>query len=54
MDVNTSFLHEELDEEIFMDHPEGSAYENPYKVYKLKCSIAGVKQSSRRWYLKFH
>lgn len=54
LDVKTAFLHGELEETIFMEQPEGfevKGEEN--KVYLLKKSIYGLKQSSRQWYLKF-
>ncbi|OMO58188.1 Integrase, catalytic core [Corchorus capsularis] len=55
MDVKTAFLNGELDEEIYMDQPEGFvAKGQERKVCKLKRSIYGLKQSSRQWYLRFH
>ena len=48
MDVETAFLNGNLDEEIYMDQPEG--YGIPGKehlVCKLKKSLYGLKQSSR-------
>src|SRR3954466_11548021 len=55
MDVKTAFLHGELDEEIFMDQPQGFESEkHGDKVCRLKRSIYGLKQSSRQWYLRFH
>ena len=48
MDVKTTFLNENLDEEGFM--VEG----NEHMVCKLKRSIYGLKQASRQWYLKFN
>src|SRR5438270_549399 len=55
MDIKTAFLHGELDEEIFMDQPEGFRSEGQEsKVCRLKRSIYGLKQSSRQWYLRFH
>ena len=55
MDVKTTSFHGELEEVTFMDQPEGfvsKSYER--KVYWLKRSIYGLKQSSRQWCLWFH
>ena len=48
MDIKTAFLHGELDEEIFIDQPQGFESEKyGDKVCRLKRSIYGLKQSSR-------
>ncbi|KAL0311685.1 UNVERIFIED_CONTAM: Retrovirus-related Pol polyprotein from transposon TNT 1-94 [Sesamum calycinum] len=55
MDVKTAFLNGELDEEIYMDQPEGFQEMGlKHKVCRLKRSIYGLKQSSRQWYYRFH
>ena len=43
IDVKTTFLHRDLDEEIYMEQPEGRL------VCKLKKSLYGLKQSPRQW-----
>ena len=49
-DVKCAFLHGELDEEIYMEQPEGFIDENhPNKVCRLQKSIYGLKQSARCW-----
>ncbi|WVZ07203.1 hypothetical protein V8G54_020549 [Vigna mungo] len=55
MDVKTAFLNGDLEEEVYMDQPEGftmTGREN--LVCKLKKLIYGLKQASRQWYLKFN
>ena len=55
MDVKTTFLNDDLDEEVYMKQLEGffsSDYE--HLVCKLNKSIYGLKQASHQWYLKFH
>ncbi|KAL0558869.1 hypothetical protein IC582_003451 [Cucumis melo] len=55
MNVKTAFLNGNLDEEVFMDQPEGFMIEGKeHMVCKLKRSIYGLKQASRQWYLKFN
>ena len=54
LDVKTTFLHGNLEEEIFMEQPEGfkkPSIEN--LVCRLKKSLYGLKQSPRQWYKKF-
>ena len=55
MDIKTAFLYGELDEEIYMEQPEGfveKGQEN--QVCRLKKAIYGLKQASRTWNQKLH
>ena len=54
MDVKTTFLHGDLEEEIYMKQPEGFAVKGKKEpVCKLNKSLYGLKQSPRMWYQKF-
>jgi uncharacterized metal-binding protein len=45
IDVKTTFLNEELDEEVYMEQLEGFALlGNEHKVWKLIKSLYGLKQ----------
>ncbi|KAH9743695.1 hypothetical protein KPL70_003390 [Citrus sinensis] len=55
MDVKTTFLHGNLEEEILMDQPEGFIEEGTEDmVCLLKRSLYGLKQSPRQWYLRIY
>ncbi|KAD5802609.1 hypothetical protein E3N88_13969 [Mikania micrantha] len=54
MDVKTSFLNGDLEEEIYMEQPEGfSAPGQEGKVCKLVKSLYGLKQAPKQWHQKF-
>ncbi len=50
LDVKTAFLYGPIDEEIYIEQPEGFAIPGREKeVCKLKTCIYGLKQPSRVW-----
>jgi len=54
MDVKTTFLHRDLEEEIYMKQPEGFMVKGKKEmVCRLKKSMYGLKQSPRTCYQKF-
>ena len=54
MDVKTIFLNGDLDEENYMEQPEGfSAPRQEKKVYKLVKSFYLLKQAPKQWHDKF-
>ncbi|XP_016647071.1 PREDICTED: uncharacterized protein LOC107880312 [Prunus mume] len=54
MDVNTTFLHGGLEEDIYMSQPQGFIEASKGNlVCRLKKSLYGLKQSPRQWYKRF-
>ena len=51
MDVKSSFLNGELEEEVYIEQTEGfQLLENTDYVCKLKKALYGLKQAPRAWY----
>jgi hypothetical protein len=52
LDVKTAFLNGKLDEEIFMQQPEGYEKGGPNVVCRLKRSLYGLRQAPRAWHTR--
>jgi hypothetical protein len=53
MDVKSTFLNGDLEEEVYMEKPEGfSLTDNPNYVCNLKKTLYGLKQAPRSWYYR--
>ena len=51
MDVKSTFLNGDLEEEVYMEQPKGfQLTDNSDHVCKLKKELYGVKQARRSWY----
>ena len=52
LDVKTAFLYGKLDEEIYMEQPEGFRLKglDARKVLHLHCALYGLKQSTLTWW----
>ena len=51
MDVKSTFLNGYLEEEVYVEKPQG--YEFPvqeHKVYRMQKELCGLKQAPRAWY----
>ena len=53
MDVKSTFLNGDLEEEVYMEQPDGlQVQEVEQYVYRLKKALYGLKQAPRAWYSK--
>ena len=51
MDVKTAFLNRVIEEEIYIEQPQGFEVEDRHThVCKLKKAMYGMKQAHRAWY----
>ena len=54
LDVKTTFLHIDLEVEIYMQQPKGFVTKGKENLMcRLKKSLYGLKQAPRQWYGKF-
>ena len=54
MDVKTTFLNGDLDEDVYTEQPTSfTEVGKEHLVCKLNKSIYGLKHASRQWYMKF-
>ena len=55
MDVKSAFLNGYLEEEIFVEQPEGFVFSRQdEKVYRLKKALYGLKQAPMSWYRRIN
>jgi hypothetical protein len=53
MDVKTTFLNGEIEEEVYIEHLDGfMIHEHKSHVCRLKKALYGLKQAPRAWYEK--
>ena len=53
LNVKTTFLHGDLEEEIYIEQPEGFIVKGKEElVCNLKKNFYGLKQAPRQWYKK--
>lgn len=51
LDVPTAFLNADIDEDVYMEVPEGYRQGKEGMVCKLRKALYGLKQAPRNWYL---
>ena len=53
IDVETAFLHGELEEDIYMESPDGLGHNKDVDCVKLERSMYGLVQGARQYFTKF-
>lgn len=54
IDINNAFLNGLLDEEVYMEQPQGFFSSDPSLVCKLHKALYGFKQTPMQWYERLH
>ena len=52
MDVHNAFLHEDLNEDIYIKPPSDFSPPSPHLVCKVRKSLYDLRQAPRQWYFK--
>jgi hypothetical protein len=53
MDVKTTFLNGEIEEEVYIEQPDGFViHDKESHVCRLKMAFYGLKQPPRAWYAR--
>jgi hypothetical protein len=52
MDVTTTFFNGEIEEEVYIEQPDGFVIHEDSHVCRLKKALYGLKQAPRAWYEK--
>jgi hypothetical protein len=53
MDVNTTFLNGAIEEEVYIEQPQGfEVHSRDTHVCRLKKALYGLKQAPRAWYAR--
>jgi hypothetical protein len=53
MDVKTAFLNDVIEEEVYIEHPQGFVIHGKEShVCKLKKALYGLKQAPKAWYAR--
>ena len=54
LDIKNAFLHGDLAEEVYMEQPLGFVAQGEFGLlFRLRCSLYGLKQSPRAWFDRF-